>query len=786
MIYSTLPVSADQALQNDKNLQSSDLIFSENPEDNGYRFESGQPSDIQSYIRTQKRALPSVDISFIPNTGLTNPSVKFFVRDGDRTLFFTDERIIYIKQGKIEKTFEFDKFFKDMTGPATIDTDDRLPGTVNFFIGKKGTDWKRDIPTYGSIKYQNIYPGVHIRFDGNDGLLIPEISASAQADKKQVELALDGIDEVKKFLNPGKDNWFSDDSGNAINPSDFVSMEKLSHLNPATQKNLLDSSNNDIGLNSHANQTINLSHLLYSTYYGGSSNEGNAKLAVDTQGNMYISGTTDSIDLPVSPEAMQTGYGGGLYDVFVTKLNADGTQVLYTTYLGGEDEDVGSGIAIDVEGNAYLTGYTWSVTFPTTAGALQTNYAGNGSSAKNNGGDAFITKLNPSGNSLIYSTYIGGSLHDRGDAITIDKDGNAYITGISDSPNYPVSEGAYQPGHYGQGDVIISKLNSKGNTLLYSTYLGGGGAESGYSIALDSDDNAYVTGVVWPGQFPTTPGAFQISYGGGNNDAFVAKINPIGTDLIYSSYLGGNNPEAGYGITVDSTGSAYITGYTESPDYPTTPGAYMERNLGNRDVFITKIDPSGDSLIYSTFLGGNGDEIATSVTHDLSGSVYVTGQTSSTDFPITQNAYQRSKRGKADIFITVLDAAGSCVQYSSYFGGTGIDGAHGICFDLSGNLYVSGGSYSIDFPVTNGVVQMSNHGHSDSTISVFEKAPPTKNPDSYGVMVPADMDPTPESRFQHMASSQNETDFQINLSQSGSIIMQTLSTIPGLSEIWKL
>jgi len=304
------------------------------------------------------------------------------------------------------------------------------------------------------------------------------------------------------------------------------------------------------------------SALVYSTYLGGSSSwdQGNG-VAVDSVGNAYVTGYTESADFPITPGAFQPAYGGGDRDTFATKLNPTGSALVYSTYLGGSGEDVGTGVAVDSAGNAYLTGYTGSTDFPTTPGAFQTTH--------NGVWDAFVTELNPPGSALVYSTYLGGSGYwNLGSGIAVDGASNAYVSGTTNSTDFPTTANVVQPAYGGNSDAFVSKLNPTGSALVYSTYLGGSGGDTSGGIAVDSQGNAYVTGNTYSTDFPTTTNAVQPA-NGGNSDAFVVKLNPTGSALLYSSYLGGCCSEYGFGIAVDSAQNVYVTGETDSPNFPT-------------------------------------------------------------------------------------------------------------------------------------------------------------------------------------------------------------------------
>jgi hypothetical protein len=389
--------------------------------------------------------------------------------------------------------------------------------------------------------------------------------------------------------------------------------------------------------------------LIYSTYIGGSGNDVGYSIAIDGSGNAYITGHTTSTNYDITAGAFQTTYGGGggYGDVFVTKLNSTGTALLYSTYIGGDKSDRGNAIAIDGSGNAYITGITASADYDITSGVFQTTYGGGTY-------DVFVTKLNSTGTALLYSTYIGGNDEDLAYAIAIDGSGNAYITGASKSTDYDTTFGAFQTTNGGVGnyDVFVTKLNSTGTALMYSTYIGGSNGDAGFSIAIDGSGNAYVTGYAGDG-YDTTAGAFQTTHGGGT-DVFVTKLNSTGTALLYSTYIGGTSGDIAYSIAIDGSGNAYITGYTYSANYDITAGAFQTTKAGSADVFVTKLNSTGTALLYSTYIGGGGDDQGNSIAIDGSDYAYIVGETSSTDYDITTGAFQTANGGGKDVFVSKL------------------------------------------------------------------------------------------------------------------------------------
>ncbi len=422
--------------------------------------------------------------------------------------------------------------------------------------------------------------------------------------------------------------------------------------------------------------------LSYSTYLGGSSYDYGNGIAVDGLGNAYVTGITFSADFPtVTP--FDASWNGN-YDVFVTKMNPGGDNLVYSSYFGGSGSDQGKGIAVDGAGSAYVTGITFSSDFPTASpldGSLTGNY------------DAFVMKLSPSGNALVYSTYLGGSSTDDGWGIAVDGTGSAYVTGQTFSSDFPTVtpfDGSYNGGQ----DAFVTKFSPVGSSLVYSSYLGGSSSEVGEGIAVDGAGSAYVTGLTSSSDFPTvTPFDGTIE---GVYDAFVTKVSPGGNSLVYSSYLGGSGDDGGAGIAVDGTGSAYVTGKTVSPNFPTANPFAGSLN-GYYDAFVTKLSPAGNSLVYSSYLGGINGDAGKGIAVDGVGSAYVTGETSSSNFP-TATPFDGSWNGNYDAFVTKLSAAGNILVYSSYLGGSNEERASGIAVDVVGSAYVTGYTQSSDFP----------------------------------------------------------------------------------------
>lgn len=431
----------------------------------------------------------------------------------------------------------------------------------------------------------------------------------------------------------------------------------------------------------------------YSSLFGGANQTSVTAVALDSVGNAVIAGWTTSTDLPAN--GAKTKNGGGV-DAFVAKMSMEGNQIVWCTYLGGTGDDRAFGIALDSSNNVYVTGYTTSTNFPVSS-ALQ---------AKNGGGrDAFVTKLNSAGTAILYSTYLGGSNYDQGNSITVDSSGAAYVTGDTSSINFPVVS-AYQLMLHGQQDAFVSKLSPAGTALVYSTFLGGTAEDHGASIALGPGNVAYITGSTYSANFPLAlPTQSRIA---GGQDAFLLELNAAGNGLLFSTFIGGSGgtaglSECGNGVAVDVAGNVYVAGVTSSIDFPTTAGAF-ERTLTNGGAedhgFVWKIKADKSQILYSTYLAGLNLDLIKGLAVDPAGNAYLTGSTSSADFPGVR-AFQPAITGTTNAFLAKLNASGSGLIFSSFLGGSNSDSGTSIAVDSRQTVLIGGLASSSDFPVLN-------------------------------------------------------------------------------------
>lgn len=466
--------------------------------------------------------------------------------------------------------------------------------------------------------------------------------------------------------------------------------------------------------------------ILYGTFLGGEAADYGRAIATDPAGNIYVTGETQSFTFPETRSALAPNHG---IDVFVAKFNAASgaaDYILWFDALAEFAEDYAYGLAVGPDGSAYVVGDTRSDDFCALFGdvpGFDTTYNGDG--------DAFILKIKPDGSGLDYCTFIGGSEADIARAIAIDEAGSAYVVGgtWSDS-DFPITANAYSASHNGLRDVFVVKVDPAGTQLLYATYLGGSGQEEGIAIALDGANQAVVTGWTFSANFPTTPLAYDASHNGGA-DAFVAILNAAGSELVAATYLGGAGDDRPTGIAVGGAGNAYLTGYTSSPAFPTTPNAYDRALNGPVDAFVSKLTPDGRSLLYSTLLGGAAEDWSNGLHLAADGSVYLAGRTWSADFPTTPDALSPSLNGGRDGFVARLSANGRSLLYGSYIGGSNWDEALAIA-GRDGALYLTGATRSADFPITPNAFAADLGG--DYDIFVFAFTPPT--PSTYTLYLP--------------------------------------------------
>ncbi len=612
------------------------------------------PSDVKARLQEAYGNLP---LSFEANQGQTDRQVQFLSRGPGYTLFLApSEAVLALKQAqregedpslitrhaspRYEETVLRMRLLNANPKPKMVGSDEQ-PGKVNYFIGKDPAKWRTHIPTYAKVTSHAVYPGVDLVYYGHQRQLEFDFVVAPGADPNAIRLQFEGPDRLEV---DAQGNLVLHVASGAIRLPQPLVYQTANGARHAVSGRYVLTGPHQVSFLVAAYDTsqplVIDPTLVYSTYLGGSGTDFGLGIAVDAAGSAYVTGATSSTNFPTA-SPLQAANGGG-FDAFVSKLNAAGSGLVYSTYLGGSSSDQGIGIAVDAAGSAYVTGLTGSSNFP-TASPLQAAFGGGFA-------DAFVSKLDAAGSGLVYSTYLGGSGGDGGSGIAVDAAGSAYVTGQTDSPNFPTAN-PLQAANGGGDDAFVSKLNSTGSALLYSTYLGGSGGDFGLGIAVDAAGSAYVTGRTDSSNFPTAS-PLQAANGGGD-DAFVSKLDTAGSALLYSTYLGGSGGDFGHGIVVDAAGSAYVTGRTDSPNFPTASPLQAVNGGGPADAFVSKLDAAGSALLYSTYLGGSGFDQGLGIAVDAAGSAYVAGFTDSPNFP-TASPLQAANGGGGDAFVAKI------------------------------------------------------------------------------------------------------------------------------------
>lgn len=581
-------------------------------------------------------------LAFEPNRGQVPAEVKFVARNGSTSAFLTATGATLSLPGaqKGEKLALRLELLGANSAAETAGINP-LPGQTNYFVGNDPAKWQTAVPQYSRVKFRDIYSGIDLIYYSQRRDLEYDFLVAPGADPHTIRLAVEGARRL--HLEANGDVRITTAAGELRKHRPRIyqlvggAERKVAGRFVLHRGSILSFAigHYDRSLPLVIDPTITLE---YATLLGGKGDDIAYSVATDSSGNIYTTGSTTSTDFPTTAGVIQAANATGTQQIFVAKLDSTLSTLLYSSYLGGSGSQSGQGIAVDSSGNAYIAGYTNSTNFPITPGSLQPAFGG-GTCSGAPCNDAFITKLNPTGSGLVYSTYFGGNNVDQAQAMALDTNGNVYITGFTASSNLPTTPGVVQPGFGGGADAFLMKLNSQGTGMIYSTYLGGNNVDLGNGLAIDSNGNAYVVGDTFSTNFPTTPGVFQPAAKGGTcgtnpcDDAFVTKVNPLGTGLIYSTYLGGSNSDFAQAVAVDAIGDAYVIGTTSSTDFPTVAGAFqMQYGGGSSDAFVSGLDPAGRTLFASTYFGGSGTEFGESVSLGT-GYVYIAVDSNSSAFP---------------------------------------------------------------------------------------------------------------------------------------------------------
>lgn len=677
-----------------------------NVSSSGYKH---KPPVFRSDSAKVKESYSKIPLSFVANHGQAGENVKFISRGNGYSLALAPTKFTLAVGNARSRTSVMQTTLLGSNAAANPTGVEQLITKTNYFVGSDPRKWQTNVPNYAKVKYSSVYPGVDLVFYGNQNTLEYDFTVAPGANPDVITLEFEGISNLR--IDEQGDLVLRTEAGE-IRQSKPVVYQQINDARRVIPASYLVKGKQQIAFQianyDRSKPLVIDPTLAFSTFLGGSGMDRGDGIAVDAAGNAYITGSTLSTNFPVTAGAFQTQKAGiAETDAFVTKMNATGTALIYSTYFGGSNRDAGNDIALDAAGNAYITGLTDSSDLPITPGAFRTT------PVLSDEFDSFAMKLNATGTALVYSTYVGPII---GNGIAVDSAGNTYIAGQANA-DHPTTPGAFQTTPGGSSDAFVSKLNSTGTALIYSTFLGGSGFDFASEIAIDSGGNAYVTGQAQAG-FPVTAGAFQTNFNGGS-DAFVTKLNATGTALVYSTFLGGSGTDSGNGVAVNAAGNAYVTGASDSSHFPVTLGAFQTLKAAGQDAFVTELNIAGNALAYSTYLGGDGNDFGNDIAVDTSGNASVAGLTGSTNFPTTTDAIQSAYAGNNDAFITRVNAEGTALVFSSYFGGSSSDNAFSLSLDAAGSIYLTGQTSSAaDFPTTPGAFQsLFGGGSSDAFVA---------------------------------------------------------------------
>lgn len=669
------------------------------------------PVEVAGAAHASGREWSRQPLAFEANRGQVDARVRFVARGAGYTVFLTPtEAVVAFGGGSEPAVLRLQPV--GASAAAELVPGDPLPGVVNH--GGVGATTPISAPTHASVRYAEIYPGVDLVYYGRARELEYDFVVAPGADPGRIALATEG---AERLAIDGEGALVAHTAAGALRQPRPVAYQEIDGARRSVRADYVLDDAGHVGLRlgayDRAHTLVIDPVLAWSTYLGGSGEEGDwwaagpvFGLAIDAAGNTYVAGVTTSVDFPTTPGA-QGAIGN--QDAFVTKFSPTGA-VVYSTYVGGPCNDVAYDVAVDAGGNAYLTGRAnglCTLEFP--AGAL-------------------VAKLGPTG-APAWSLVLGGGYGDTstGSAIAVDAEGRAHVAGSTTSPDFPITPGVLRAAPCPTAtdptytDGFVAKVAANGGELLYSTFLCGDAFDAPQGIEVDAAGNAFVAGWTYSTDFPTVnalQGTNRAQPFGTNG--FVSKLNAAGSQLLYSTYLGGTIDDRIQDVAIDANGNAYVTGTSTSTDFPTTPGVLQPQRGGVfcvdqfcTDAFVAKIGATGNTLVYSTYLYGEGFDEGTGIAVDPAGNAYVVGNTASLFFPIS-NAFQPTSevRGPSDAFVAKLSANGSRLLHSSYFGGSGgasplagADEGTAIAVDAAGNAYVAGGTRSFDLPTTPGAFQ---------------------------------------------------------------------------------
>ncbi len=660
----------------------------------------------------------SLPLVFEPNRGQSEPQVKFVSRQSHYTLYLAPDRAEFLAADGTRLRMRLE----GSDPRARLEGAEKLPGKSFYYYGRDPRHWLTDVPHYAQVRYRGVYPGVGLVFRGSDGQIEYDLVIAPQANVSRVCLAFDGA--RKLALESNGDLRIETRGGTFRHKKPAIYQEKDGRRHAIAGRYVVEGTRVRFAVEGYdpSAQLVIDPAIVYATYFGGSANDYPGRLATDSSGNFYFTGTTNSADFPLAPTSSTNTPHGGT-DAFITKLDSSGKNILFSIRLGGSLDDAGRAIAVDPSGNIYLTGSTYSTDFPILNAYQPTNKGSR---------DAFIVKLNSSG-AVVYSTYLGGSARqrsgmpadDHGYGIAADSQGNAYVTGESRSTDFPATiTGLTNSPNW--GEAFVAGFGPTG-ALLFSSLIGGSDADTGDAIAVDSSGAVWVGGGTQSMNMPVTAGVIQNSFGGGSlgGDAWIAKINPLGSSsnfLLALTYLGGMRDEELAAVKTDSSGNIYLTGTTYSPNFPTTAGAYQTTQIKSEggDMWVAKLNSTLTAKVFATYVSWSDSEQAGGIALDSEGNVWVGGWTRtayltpaflSTTTDTLQAGYGG---GDGDAFLLELNPSGTTALYFSYIGGSKSDSPFDLAYDGAGNMYLLLRTESTNMPLSQAALQTSLAGGVDA------------------------------------------------------------------------
>lgn len=589
----------------------------------------------------------------------------------------------------------------------------RRPGPNHFFLGNDPQKWRRDVPGYASVRYAGVYPGIDVRLrEGAKGLEY-DFFLEPGADLSQVvvrveggrDLALgpDGALIIPTALGPVRqpppDAWVRSPSGEREVECRFVL------LGP-----------DRFGLVAAWDGTHPLfvdPAIIWSTFVGEAQLDQGWSVAEDLTGMVTVTGGTASPKFPTTTGAYDATHNGNS-DVFVCRLDRTGSTLLFSTFVGGSGVDLGRSVFLQMNRLITIAGYTASTNFPTTAGAFDQTH--NGSN------DCFVARLTPAGDALLWSSFLGGNGSDTVRTVRVQANGETtlmgVVGGVSNNTTFPTTVGAYDRTFNGSSqDAFATRFNAAGNKLVFSTFIGGSGVD--YALASDLGPNGEVimTGYASQNDYPTTKGAYDETWNGAF-DAFVTSLDPTGSKLLFSTFLGATGNDIGYALAVDSKGVTTIAGETDGRGgFPVTPGAFQSAFKGSRDVFVARVDATGAKLVFSTLIGGTAFEGADGLALAPDGSTIVSGDTQSADYPVTPGAYATTLSGLRDVFVSHVGPSGGLLAYSTFLGGANHEWGYAVTRGTLGHVTVTGRTLSPKYPTTAGAYDTTHGGNYDALVT---------------------------------------------------------------------